>query len=85
MLYTGRYEETARHNILQQKLRDLFYLAEDHDDLHTIVPCQSYLKTCKEVASEFCPNYMCKKCCQSSGHKLPCLIHDEQHSFYRFK
>jgi len=80
-----QYEESTKIEILKQKLRDLFYLVEDHDDLHLVVPCQSYLKNCSEIASEHCASHMCKICCQSSGNKLPCLIHSDFSSIFRFK
>lgn len=79
------YEEGSRKEIVRQKLRDLFYLIEDHEDLHLVLPCQSYLKNCNEIASEYCSNYMCKVCCQSSGYKLPCTIHDDYTTFYKYK
>lgn len=81
----AQYEETSKYDILRQKFKDLFYLVEDHSDLHLITPCQAYLKNCRDIASEYCANHMCKLCCQTSGYKLPCHMHSEQSSLFRLK
>ncbi len=83
-LYT-QYEEGSQMDILRQKMREIFYLCEDHEDLHLLIPCQSCLKKCPEVASEYCANHMCKICCQSAGQKMPCLIHSDQAETFRYK
>ena len=83
--FFSQYEAGSKHDILKQKLKDLYYLVEDHSDLHLIVPCQAYLKTCNDIASEYCVNHMCKLCCQTSGYKIPCHVHSDQTSLFRYK
>lgn len=72
-------------DILKQKLLDLFYLVEDSPKLHGIVPCQSAIRSCNELASMYCANHMCKICCQDSQHRLPCIIHDKYEQFFIYK
>jgi len=81
----AQYEEGSKYEILRQKFKDLFYLVEDHNDLHLIMPCQAYLRKCRDVASEYCSNHMCKLCCQTSGFKIPCHAHSDQTSLFRYK
>jgi len=72
-------------DVLKQKLLDLFYLVEDNPRLHGIVPCQSNIKSCHNIASIFCSNHMCKVCCQDGVHRCPCIMHDKYEEFFRYK
>jgi hypothetical protein len=63
-------------DIIKQKLIDLFYLVEDLPRVHGVIPCQSAIKPCNNLASMFCANHMCKICCQDTQNRVPCIIHD---------
>jgi hypothetical protein len=75
--------ENDRIKILKQKLLDLYYLVEDCEDLHAVIPCQNVYSTCKNLASGFCENQLCKNCCESMTEKEYCIIHDDLVNFYR--
>ena len=73
---SDNYLFQRRDNIVRQKLVDLFYAAEDGESCHLILDCHSRIKECGDIASQFCNNYMCKKCCQSDPNRSPCVLHD---------
>ena len=59
-------KDTLTITILKQKLKDLFYLANDSDDLHSVTFCHNKSLLCNKIVSTYCENYLCKKCCQVS-------------------
>lgn len=71
--------------VAYQKLLDVFYLVEDTESLHGITDCYSKFEDCKEIASLYCENSMCLKCCQKSANKEFCIIHDNLVNSYRKK
>lgn len=72
-------------DLYKQKLLDLFYFVEDSDKLHGVTICQTFTKACNNLATQFCPNGMCKLCCQDLQHRLPCVMHDSYDQFFRYK
>lgn len=76
--------ETEKIKILKQKLLDIFYLVDDSDDLHGITPCHS-INSCRNLASIFCENNLCKLCCEKMTNKEFCVLHDDMVNFYRKK
>ena len=72
-------------DLYKQKLLDLFYFVEDCEKLHGVMFCQSHSKPCNNLATQFCPNHMCKLCCQDLQMKSPCVMHDSYEQFFRHK
>lgn len=72
-------------DLYKQKLLDLFYFVEDSEKLHGVTFCQTWIKSCNNLASQFCSNHMCKLCCQDLQNRLPCLMHDSYDQFFRHK
>ena len=72
-------------DLYKQKLLDLFYFVEDCEKLHGVMFCQSHSKSCNNLATQFCPNHMCKLCCQDLQMKSPCVMHDSYEQFFRHK
>ena len=71
--------------VRRQKIVDIFYLIEDSRDFHLVINCQSRLRECDQIASQYCNNWMCKECCQSTHYREPCIIHDDYFQFFRYK
>ena len=51
-------------NILKQKLLDIYYLAEDSEELHGVTDCYNKYHDCDNLASIYCENNLCKLCCE---------------------
>lgn len=81
------YDSVLSHpaDLYKQKLVDLFYFVEDCEKLHGVTFCQSHIKACNNLASQFCANNMCKLCCQDLQFKTPCIMHDTYEQFFRYK
>lgn len=77
--------ESEKILILKQKLMDMYYLCEDNFDLHGITDCHNFFSLCPNIASFYCENNMCKKCCEISPNKNFCVIHDDFVNYYRDK
>lgn len=50
--------------ILRQRLLDAIYAVQDAPRMHSVFPCQSKFKICRNIASGLENNYLCKLCCQ---------------------
>jgi hypothetical protein len=70
---------------MKQKLLDIYYFCKDSEDLHPIFDCQSPYLDCEEIASGYCENKLCKKCCEIAASKEFCPIHDDELNYYRKK
>ncbi len=72
-------------NILKQKLMDMYYLAEDSEEIHCITDCYNKYFECENIASMYCENNLCKSCCEKSVNKEFCTLHDDMVNYYRKK
>lgn len=77
--------EQIKYKVFVQKLMDLYYLAEDSEELHGITDCYNQFSLCENIASSYCENHMCKNCCKKSACKEFCVIHDDLVNFFRKK
>lgn len=71
--------------LFRQKLYDMWYFVEDSSRMHAIVPCQSQLRKCSNLASGLSGNFMCKVCQLDLQNREPSLIHDSHDQFFRHK
>lgn len=80
---SDKYLFQHRDTIIRQKLVDLYYAAEDGESFHLILDCHSKTSECNDIASQFCNNNMCKRCCQADPNRTPCVLHDNYGNIVR--
>lgn len=57
-------EKILNLKVIKQYLIDLYYLADDSNDIHPVKYCHNTYNICNNLSSSFCENNLCKRCCQ---------------------